>query len=99
MYGIGHMSIIHGQRELRRANLIEMEGDPWKPGKDYSDRLCNQYFINELLPPSKIEKRWQDLSKKYGKDILKKAQKLADTLNEPNDPQVVETFIQNCKSF
>ena len=94
MYGINPISIIRGQKELRRYDLIEMEGDPWKPGKAFSDRLANRYFVNELLPPSEIERRWQELAKKYGKEKLKKARKLADKLNEPNDHQVAEQFMQ-----
>ena len=99
MYGISLMSIIRGQKELRRYDLIEMEGDPWKPGGDFSDRLCNRYFVNELLPPSEIERRWQKLAERYSKEKLKKAKKLADKLNEPNDHQVAERFIQLAEMY
>ena len=94
MYGISTAVVARGQKELRRHNLIEIKGDPWKPGKDFSDRLPNRYFVNVLLPPSEIESRWQELATRYGKEILEKARKLADKLNEPNDHHVVEGFIQ-----
>lgn len=98
-YGISVGSIMGGLLELQRHNLIEIYRFTPKPGEPYWHRWSNQYYINELEPPDLIQQSWKNLETRYGKINLKRAVGLADRLNEPQDPQIVERFIQLIEEY
>ena len=98
-YGISVGSIVGGLLELQKHNLIEIYRFTPKPGEPYWHRWSNQYHINELEPPDIIQQSWKDLETRYGKVNLKRAVGLADRLNEPQDPQIVERFIQLIEEY
>ena len=80
-------------KELMAYNLIEVQHDIPDEGQPCETRKANRYFINALWSEGELEKKWQRLSKKYGTDLFLNARNLAERINDPNDPQIVTTFI------
>lgn len=93
-YKISRGSVGSGLLELQRHNLIEIYRFSPEPGQPYSHRWSNNYYLNELISQEEIRRGWRRLRDKYGKRNLNRARRLAGQLNEPEDQQVVERFIQ-----
>ena len=98
-YGISVKSIVDGLLELQRHNLIEIYRFSPEPGEPYWHRWSNQYYINELVPPAATRQIWVELEKKYSKIDVKRAVRLARQLNEPEDPEIVERFVQLIEEY
>ena len=98
-YGISVKSIVDGLLELQRHNLIEIYRFSPEPGEPYWHRWSNQYYINELVPPAVTQQLWVELEKKYSKIDVKRAKGLARQLNEPEDPEIVERFVQLIEEY
>ncbi|MFH1563076.1 MAG: phospholipase D-like domain-containing protein [Nitrospirota bacterium] len=98
-YGISVKSIVDGLLELQRYNLIEIYRFSPEPGEPYWHRWSNQYYINELVPPAVTRQLWVELEKRYSKIDVKRAKGLARQLNEPDDPEIVERFVQLIKEY
>ena len=93
-YKISVGSIEGGLLELQRHNLIEIYRFSPEPGQPYSHRWSNNYYVSELISPEEIKRGWQKLRDKYGQTNLNRAKMLAGQLNEPEDQEIVERFIQ-----
>jgi len=98
-YSISVKSIVGGLLELQRHNLIEIYRFSPEPGQPYWHRWSNQYYINELIPLSVSQQLWMQLEKRYGKRNVKRAIGLARQLNEPEDPEIVERFVQLVEEY
>ena len=49
--------------------------------------------------PQQLELSLQALSRKYGADVVRKARELSGQLDEPNDTDKIETYIELIKAY
>jgi hypothetical protein len=98
-YYLCEASITNGINELEKENILEIYRDkPDKPG-EFARRQANDYRLNPLPQPRQLELKLQALSRKYGPDIVRKARKLSKQLNEPNDTEKIETYIELINAY
>jgi hypothetical protein len=81
-----------GTVELRRANLLDVEYSeiPQNPGEQ---RKPNIYTPLPLYDPKQLDAAWQDLEKRYGKDVTSRARDCAALVYKDCDFRAVEQFI------
>jgi hypothetical protein len=86
---------MEGMRELKKLGLLEVEYDVTliKDGV-FVGKEPNKYRIKLLLSQEEIDKKWDRLKNIYGDELVRKARKLAYSIEEDNDVEIVESFIQ-----
>jgi len=88
-------TIMRGMRNLKKAGLLDVEYDAAlnEEGK-FSGREPNKYRLKPLLSQKEIDKQWVDLDKAYSKEKVNKAREFAISIEQENDVETVESFIQ-----
>lgn len=94
-FNIGRRTVMEGMRELKKSGLLEVEYDVTliKDGV-FVGKEPNKYRIKPLLSQEEIDKKWDRLKNIYGDELVEKARKLAYLIEEDNDLEIVESFIQ-----
>ena len=94
-FSLSPVTLLRGLWELKRANLIEIFPSEKKIVEGRWEReFTNRYLFNRVLLSSERTQEWEALQKKYGDQTLERARGLADSIDEPEDFEVVETFAQ-----
>jgi len=90
--GFSERFVQDGLMNLRRHNLLEV-----KPGKlsppDFSDRKANEYVLNPLYDPEKLEQAFKKLSQRYGNQRLERATGYASLVYEDSDVVAIGRLI------
>ncbi len=90
--GFSERFVQDGLMNLRRHNLLEV-----KPGKlsppDFSDRKANEYILNPLYDPEKLEQAFKKLSRRYGNQKVKRATGYASLVYEDSDVVAIGRLI------
>lgn len=99
LFGISKSVIHSGTWELRQANLIEVIyfGQDQKPF--FKDRPVSQYRLNLLLPPETIQRQWKTLQEKSTPDDYARTGKMAQDLEDPNDPLLREQLLKLLENY
>jgi hypothetical protein len=90
--GVSPEFVATGTVELRRANLLDVEYSEI-PKNPNEQRKPNIYTPLPLYDPRQLDAAWQDLEKRYGKDILARATDCAALVYKDCDWRAVEQFI------
>lgn len=83
-------------RDLKKLGLFEVEYDEAlnDEGVFSGTRQSNKYRIKPLFSQEEIDKKWVRLKSIYGEVLVKKAREFAFLIDEGNNPEIVESFIQ-----
>ena len=93
-YHLHHTTLAAGMLELHRENLIEIIRDDAPEGAPHSERLVNRYRVNRLESPAERQEKESRLIEKFGRENFVRARNLAEEIDEPHDPLVLETILQ-----
>jgi hypothetical protein len=90
--GVSPEFVATGTVELRRANLLDVEYSeiPQKPNEQ---RKPNIYTPLPMYDPKQLDVAWQDLEKRFGKDMTARARDCAKLVYKDCDWRAVEQFI------
>jgi hypothetical protein len=93
-------TLIQALTELKRANLIEIfPSEKKKVDGRWQREFTNRYLLNPLPTPAERENRFEDLREKFGAGRVAKAVQLADSIDEPEDPEVTRQFVSFLRSY
>lgn len=94
-FHLGKWTIMRGMRNLKKQGLLDVEYDAAlnEEGK-FSGREPNKYRVRPLLSQGQIDKEWVRLDTVYGENSVKKARELAFMIDEGNNAEITESFIQ-----
>jgi hypothetical protein len=83
-------------RELKKLGLLDVEYDEAlnDQGVFSGKRKPNKYRIKMLLSQEEIDKKWKELENIYGMELVNKARGFAIMVEEGNNTEKVESFIQ-----
>jgi cardiolipin synthase len=92
---LGKWTIMRGMRDLKKLGLLDVEYDAAlnEEGK-FSGREPNKYLIKPLRAQEEIDKQWLALKKAYTEETVSKARELAFLIEQGNNIETVESFIQ-----
>ncbi len=99
-FHLSPVTLIRGLWDLKRANLVEIFPSEKKlvDGK-WQREFTNRYLLNPILSPEARAQRLDSLRKQFGTDLVDKAVQLADSIDEPEDPEIVRQFIRFLKRY
>lgn len=94
-FNISKKAVTGGMRDLKKMGLLDVEYDAalFDEGV-FIGKEPNKYHIKLLLSQEEIDKKWTRLESIYGGELVEKAKKLAYLIEENNNVEVVESFIQ-----
>lgn len=99
-FHLSPVTLIRGLWELKRANLIEIFPSEKKLVEGRWERqFANRYLLNPILIPSERSARLEGLEKRYGTPLVRKAGELSDSLDEPEDLEVILELIRFLKRY
>lgn len=95
-FSVNRWTLTQGMRDLKKLGLLEVEYDEAlnDEGVFSGRRQPNKYRIKQLLSQEEIDKKWARLKSIYGEELAKKAREFAFLIEEGNNPEIVESFIQ-----
>ena len=95
-FNIDKWTVMRGMRELKKLGLLDVEYDEALNDKGVfsGNRKPNKYRIKPLLSQEEIDKEWKELENIYGMELVNKARGFAIMVEEGNNAQKVESFIQ-----
>ena len=93
--GVSEMAITSGMRELEALQIVDvLRGWPAGKGRPYNDKPVNCYLLKSLPSLESIQQAWEVLEAGYGKEQVALGRKLAAFIDQQNNFQAVEKFIQ-----
>ena len=95
-FNVDKWTVMRGMRELKKLGLLEVEYDEALNDKGVfsGNRKPNKYKIKPLLSQEEIDKEWKELENIYGVELVNKTRGFAIMIEEGNNTQKVEAFIQ-----
>jgi len=91
-FGFSIRFVRAGFMDLRRHNLVEVAPDQLSPS-NYKTRKANRYIPNPLCDPKELEKAFQDLERRYGKEKVSRAAGALHLIYEDSDVGAAERLI------
>ncbi len=99
IYHISGAPITHAIDELEQENILEVYRQRPDESGGFLNRLANRYRLNPLQSPGQFAQALNALSSKYGADLTAKAHELSGQLNEPNDLEKIQTYIELINTY
>ena len=94
-FHVSEVTVTNGMRELEKLQIVDvLRSKLVVKGRPYNDRPVNCYLLKSLPSPESIKQGWETLEASYGKEPVNLGRKLAAFIDQDNDYQVVEKFIQ-----
>lgn len=95
-FNVNKWTIMRGMRDLKKLGLLDVEYDEAlnEKGIFSGEREPNKYRIKMLLSQEEIDRKWKELNDIYGKETVDKAKEFAFMIEEGNNIEKVESFIQ-----
>lgn len=91
-FHVSEAFITAGTRELKSANLLEVQYDMVSPGS-LRHRLANVYTLLKLYDPARLEEKIKELEAEYGSEKVLRARRHAALVFQENNARIVETMI------
>ena len=94
-FHISEVTVTNGMRELEKLQIVDvLRSKLVVKGRPFNYRHVNCYLLKPLPSPESVKQAWETLEASYGKEPAGLGRKLAAFIDEENDCQVVEKFIQ-----
>ncbi len=94
LYGISEYTISLGLQELERHEIIEIERGVISSTGEHADRNASIYCLNPFMSDAERNSRLDALAVRHGEEVVKQAVKLSKQLDDPNDLDDIQTFIE-----